>query len=326
MVKPTIRHYRSGDERAVVELWNWACPKDPIDMSVFVRRVLADPNFDPEGLILAESEGRLTGVLLALVRKLPLSGSDLEPDNGWITAFFTHPEYRRQGVAADMLAAADAFFRARGRKRVFFSSYAPNYFIPGVDPVAYPDGRRWLEKAGFRVLYSPVAMDKNLVGYEYPEDVRALEQARQAEGYTFEFLTPSHLHAVIRFNDELFNPDWARAIREAVAHGCPLERVLIARRDDRIAGFCMYGAYDGVAERFGPFGVDPELRGTGLGKILLYKCLHVMRAAGLHNAWFLWTGETSPAGKLYLRAGFEVTRRFDVMCRDLDAAAVPARS
>jgi mycothiol synthase len=312
-----LRPYRGGDEAAIVSLWNLACPRDPISLEVFTRRVLVDPNFDPEGLLLAVDGERIMGVLLAMVRRLPLTGSDLEPETGWITAFMVHPDAQRQGIGSRLLEAAADFFQRRGRKHVFFASYAPGYFVPGIDGDWYPGGKACLSKHGFTVQYSPVAMDKNLVGYCYPDDVRALEQTRTAEGYAFEPLTPPYVAQLIRFNEEAFNPDWARAIRDAIAQGVPLEHVLIARRGDRVVGFCMYGAYDGIGERFGPFGVDPEERGTGLGKILLYKCLHTMRAKGLHNAWFLWTGETSPAGHLYQRAGFTVTRRFDVMKKTL---------
>lgn len=288
-----------------------------MSMEVFAKRVLVDPNFNPEGLIIYEQENKVLGFLLAIVRKLPLSGSDLEPENGWITAFFVAPSARGQGIATRMMEAASAFFLSQGRKRVYFSSYAPNYFVPGIDEYTYPAGKEWLVRQRFRVLYPAVAMDKNLVGYAYPEDVRQLETERIGEGYAFEPLTYSSLTDVIRMNDEVFNPDWARAIREAVMHDVPLDQVLIAKKGDEVVGFCMYGAYDGVGERFGPFGVHPGLRGSGIGKILLYKCLHVMRAKGLHNAWFLWTGETSTAGRLYTRAGFSVTRRFEIMVKEL---------
>ncbi len=65
------------------------------------------------------------------------------------------------------------------------------------------------------------------------------------------------------------------------------------------------------------FFVKPSLRGAGLGKILLYETLDLMRQRGSHGAWFLWTGEESPAGKLYRRAGFTITRRFNVMKKTL---------
>lgn len=241
----------------------------------------------------------------------------MEPENGWITAFFVHPDRMGVGIGQQMFRAADQFFQARSRRHIFFSSYAPNYFVPGIDATRYPRAKSFLEHQGFRVLYSPVAMDKNLVDYALPSDVIELEQARRREGYEFEPLSPKYLTQLIEMNDSKFNPDWARAVREAVANGIPFRQILIARQNEQVVGFCMYGAYDGVGERFGPFGVDDRLRGTGLGKILLYTCLGEMKANGLHSAWFLWTGETSPAGYLYQRAGFEVTRRFDVMRKQL---------
>lgn len=35
---------------------------------------------------------------------------------------------------------------------------------------------------------------------------------------------------------------------------------------------------------------------------------------GRQGAWFLWTGETTTAGLLYKKLGFQITRRFHV-CR-----------
>lgn len=312
-----IRTYQSGDEGKIVALWNIACPQDPITVSIFTRQVLVDPNFAPEGLIIAEEAGEVIGGTICIVRRLPLNGTDLEPENGWITAMFVHPSKQYRGVGTAMLKGAEEFFKNAGRQRVYFASYAPNYFVPGVDPNAYVGGRGFLEKMGFEVLDSPVAMDKNLVGYTIPKDVQDIVRKRTDEGYVFEFLTPSYVTSLIQFVQRQFNPDWTRAIRDFLHQGGSLDHILIARWNQNVVGFCMYGAYGTVGERFGPFGVDDSLRGTGLGKILLYQCLQVMRSQGLHNAWFLWTGETDAAGYLYHRAGFTVTRSFDVMVKQL---------
>src|SRR5690606_33832135 len=105
---------------------------------------------------------------------------------------------------------------------------------------------------------------------------------------------------VAEFASEKFNPDWGRAVREAVVAGLPWDQFFLAiAPSGRLVGFAMYGAYGGVQERFGPFGVDESERGKGIGKILLYQTLEAMRSRGLHGAWFLWTGRRSPAGRLY---------------------------
>lgn len=314
MSQVAIRNYRGGDEEAIVACWNRSCPKDGIDLSVWVRRVLCDANFDPEGLWVAEDDGRIVGFVYAVVRRVPMMGTDLEPANGWITAFGVDPDYRRRGIGSALFERALDFLRARGRRTVSFSDYAPNYFLPGLDRNTYPEGSAFLTALGFKVAYSCVAMDKNLVLFSVPDDVRAVQQEREREGYRFTFLSPARLAETIRFAHEAFHADWARAVREAVAAGVPYDQFLIAVNPaDRVVGFAMFGGYDGIQERFGPFGVAESERGRGIGKVLLYLSLERMRSKGLHGCWFLWTGERSPAGHLYKRAGFTVSRTFDIM-------------
>ncbi|MGG6314354.1 GNAT family N-acetyltransferase [Paenibacillus macerans] len=312
------RGYNPGDEPQIVALWNRTLLRDPATARRFRHLVLLDANFDPEGMRLAFDEaGKLIGCVYAVRRLLPMSGTELEPDHGWIPFFFVDPEAERQGIASRLLKEAETFLRGQGRKKVFFASYAPNYIVPGIDAAGYPKGAAFLLKSGFAVQYSAVAMDYSLVDHETPEEVVALKRQREGEGYTFQTAGDGDLVELIRFNLDCFNPDWARAIREGILQGLPLERILVARERGRLVGFCMHGGYEGVRERFGPFGVHPDQRGQGIGKILLHDCLRSMRAQALHGAWFLWTGEQSPAGYLYKQAGFSITRSFDIMVKDL---------
>ncbi|MEW1838831.1 GNAT family N-acetyltransferase [Nonomuraea angiospora] len=305
----TVRAFASGDEVSLVDAWNRSMPADPATSSWFRDCVLLDPNFDPEGLRVAVSGGRVVGCAYAVRRLTPLApGTDLEPDTGWIPFFFVVPEHRGGGLGRRLVGEAVAFLEQAGRTKVDFSSYTPNYVLPGADAELYPDGYRLLNGLGFRTLYSPVAMDRTLVGYVTPDDVRELRAERESEGYAFRSPTDGELPELIRFAADAFNPDWGEAIRQ---HRDP-KRVIIAKKD-QIVGFALYAAYRGIPERFGPFGVDPEQRGTGLGKILLHLTMTMMRAEGLHSSWFLWTGEASPAGRLYTKAGYEITRRFHVM-------------
>ncbi|MET9248510.1 GNAT family N-acetyltransferase [Nonomuraea sp. NPDC003709] len=305
----TVRAFASGDEVSLVDAWNRSMPADPATSAWFRDCVLLDPNFDPEGLRVAVSDGRVVGCAYGVRRLTPLApGTDLEPDTGWIPFFFVGPEHRGGGLGRRLVGEALAFLERAGRTKVDFSSYTPNYVLPGADSELYPDGYRLLNGLGFRTLYSPVAMDRTLVGYVTPDEVRELRAERESEGYAFRNPTDGELPELIRFAADAFNPDWGEAIR---LHRDP-RRMVIAKKD-QIMGFALYAAYRGIPERFGPFGVDPEQRGTGLGKILLHLTMTMMRAEGLHSSWFLWTGEASPAGRLYTKAGYQITRRFHVM-------------
>ncbi|MFI6321678.1 GNAT family N-acetyltransferase [Nonomuraea sp. NPDC050556] len=309
MTRVAVRGFVPGDELSLIEAWNRSMPGDPTTAAWFRDCVLLDPNFDPDGLRVAVVGGRVVGCAYAVRRLTPLApGTDLEPEAGWIPFFFVEPAQRGGGLGRRLLREALAFLTGEGRTRVDFASYTPNYVLPGVDPELYPEAVKVLGDLGFATLYAPVAMDRRLVGYVTPDDVRQLQIKREEEGYEVRSPLDGELPELIRFAANVFNPDWGEAIRKFRDNG----RLVIARRG-AIVGFAAYGAYRGIPERFGPFGVDPRERGTGLGKILLHHTMTRMRAEGLHSSWFLWTGEDSPAAHLYTKAGYSVTRRFHVM-------------
>lgn len=308
-----IRGYLPGDERAVQALWNRCLPADPITADRFVTQILLDVNFDPQGFAVAESEGHVVGFLLALTRDTPMQGLDNDPDDGWITVFFVDPACRRQGIGQALLDHGCRHIAAKGRRWVSISPYAPNYFWPGVDGTRYPEAIAFLQKNAFETIESPVSMTASLIGFGIPETVRELQRRREAEGYAFGTLQDDQIVGVLDFTTQHFSADWARALREALLRGVPRQRVLTVARDATVVGFCLYGGYDRVVERFGPFGVHPDLRRIGLGRLLLYQCLEQMHGNGLQNAWFLWTGLDDPAGHLYESAGFRVSRAYTVV-------------
>lgn len=311
------RSYRTGDADELIALWNRCQPRDPVTYDWFCDYVLLDPNFDPAGLQIAVDGDAIVGCAHAVRRLTPAAGTELDSDTGWIPFLFVAPEARGRGIGGELIDRAEAFLVGHGRSIIDFACYTPNYFAPGVDPETYPECAKLLEHKGFTVRSSPVAMDVSLVGYAVPDNVAELRRVRESEGYRFGVPRRDELPDVIEFAARVFSPDWGECIRDGALAGRPMDHFLVAWQEGRVVGFCMYGAYRGIRERFGPFGVDPDQRGTGLGKILLYECMAQMRANGLHTAWFLWTGEQSPAGHLYYRAGFQVTRRYDVLRKTL---------
>lgn len=314
MTKLSLTGFRVGCGAALVESWCRSLPADPMTARRFRDLVLLDPNFDPDGLRLAWRDGELVGAAYAVRRRVPLDGADLEPERGWIPFFFVDPRHRGAGVGRELVGDALAWLRGHGCREAHFASYTPNYVLPGLDREAYPAAAALLDGLGFRTLYQAAAMDRSLVGYAPPE--RATERADELRGKGYEFGTPSadDLVDLVPLARDEFNPDWGRAIREAVVGGLPLERIVVVREPGgALVGWAMFGTYEGIVERFGPFGVLSDRRGLGLGEVLLHLSLARMRAAGAHSAWFLWTGERSPAGHLYRKAGFATTRLFDVL-------------
>ncbi len=308
----TYRTYRAGDESALLQLWNETMPLDPLSKMRFRRLVLLDPNFDPQGMQLAFDSEQLIGCVYAVRRLVPMLGSDLEQDKGWIPFFFVALNMQRKGIGRELMERALQFLKETNRNTVFFAAYAPNYILPGIDEQTYPNAVHFLKQLGFSSLYSPVAMDLRLQEFHPSPQLASLKKIRETEGYSFSCCHNEDIYPLIQFATD-YNSDWGRAIREGFMQAVSLRQVLIVKREKKIVGFCLYGGYEGVRERFGPFGVDDREQGKGLGAVLLHECLQQMKQDSLHGAWFLWTSETSAAGKLYKRFGFKITRRFHVM-------------
>jgi GNAT superfamily N-acetyltransferase len=315
----TLRTFAPGDTRAVAEAWIAAAPQDGMTELRLRDLVLLDRNFDADGLFVAEQAGRVVGSAYAVRRLVAHHGDDLEPGTGWLPYFFVVPAARGAGLGRRLVQAALDWLRAQGAREVFFSNYTPNYVLPGLDTARYPAAQRLLTSLGFAEVERPSAMDRSLIGYQMPEDVRARVAELRAEGWHLGTPTNDDLVPLIRIAGEAFSSDWARAIREGVLSGMPLERIVIARTPGgEVLGWAMHGTYESVIERFGPFGVLPASRGTGLGKVLLHLTLERMTALGAHSAWFLWADEGSTASKLYERTGFRATRTFAILRATLD--------
>lgn len=311
---PAIRTFRPGDGSRLARAWTAAAPGDGITASRFRDLFLLDRNFEASGLLVAEAAGEVVGSAYAVRRRIAFDGDDLEQASGWIPYLFVVPGYRRAGVGRELLTRATAWLAERGATTAFFSPYTPNYFLPGLDEARYPEAARLFASAGFTTQYQAVAMTRSLDDYAMPDDIRARAEQLVGQGWAIGSPSDDDLVDLIELAGAHFNPDWGRAIREEAVRGLPLERIIAARDPHgTMLGWAMHGAYENAIDRFGPFGVLESSRGTGLGKLLLHLTLERMRAAGAHNAWFLWTDEESPAGHLYRKTGFTTTRTFSIL-------------
>jgi len=310
------RHYRGGDEEALVACWNKALPKDQLSTARFVSTTLLDANFDERGLIEAwDDDGDLCGFVFAVA-----AGDG----DGYITMLAVGPNSRRRGTGRALVSRAEAFLTGKRCWRVLVSPYAAGYYYPGVFVDSYQGGPELFEACGYRRLATVVAMDLSLAGYEVPEHAQADRARLEAEGWRFGPPSLAYYTRLVSFC-ATFSNDWASLVRAILRSGEPgrNEQAQVATLGDRVGGFAAFGAFAGCADRFGPFGVAPEFRGRGLGNVLLHETLREMASRSHHCAWFLWTGEEDAAFRLYQRAGFEVTRRFAIYERQL-AERAPA--
>jgi GNAT superfamily N-acetyltransferase len=276
--------------------------------------VLLDLNFNPEGLLVCQVEGELVGFLLSIQRQVPLYNQGLEPELGWITAFGVHPDHHRRGIGTCLFQAAVDRLRQTGRARILISPYTPNYFIPGIDVNGYPEAKEFLAKLGWKTLYQPISMQADLNGFQIPATIMEVERRLTQKGITIRPIEPGDIPGLFPFIQKHFGWDWVRFAQEYLLerYGHRSDHVvfLVALKGDEIIGYCQQRG-----ERFGPFGVLPEMRHKGIGRVLLFRCLAEMASRSIHCAWFLWTSED--AARLYMLAGFEKARQFAVLEKSL---------
>lgn len=310
----TIRPFKGQDEPALLDLWNASMTHDHINPAVFRTKVLLDLNFNPEGLLVSESGGRLVGFVLSLARQVPQFLDGLQPEQAWITAFGVHPDFRGQGIGTALFDQALNRLAGLGKKTVTIAPYTPNYFVPGIDMAAYPHSIEFLKSRGWQVVSEPISMRVETTGYQIPEDIRTREKALAEEGYEVRPVTSADLPELMGFIAEHFGWDWVRHAQdyllELFGPGSDQICFLVATQNGKIVGYCQQRR-----ERFGPFGVNPNLRSKGVGRVLLFRCLSEMLSKGFHSAWFLWTGRD--AARLYSIAGFKEVRQFAVMKKTL---------
>ena len=311
-----IRPYHGTDEPELLDVWNASMTADKVSETIFRTKVLLDPNFTPDNLLVAIEEDRVVGFVLAVTRQAPLFLQGLEPDKAWITAFGVLPQYRRRGIGTVLLQQTLERLRVQGRSTVAISPYVPNYFAPGVDIDAYAEANALLDKLGFEVIEQPISMGVDLSGFQIPADVLALERRREAEdGVTIRPVSAADLPELMPFIVRHFGWDWFRHAQDYLldlfgGHNPHHVCFLVARQHGVIVGYCQQRL-----ERFGPFGIDPAYRNLGIGRLLLFRCLYTMSTRHTYFAYFLWTGDD--AARLYALAGFKQRRAYRILQKTL---------
>jgi mycothiol synthase len=311
-----IRPYRGADEAQVLDVWRAAMFADVISNPIFHTKVLLDPNFLPENMPVAVEDSRVVGFALAITRQVPLFLQGLEPESAWITAFGVHPDTQRRGIGTALFSYVRERLQAEGRKSIEIAPYVPNYFVPGVDFNVYPGTIAFLETQGFQVQSNAISMGVDLSGYQIPAEILELEARREREdGLTIRPVTSADLPDLMPFIVKHFGWDWFRHAQEYLLElfgGRNPEQVccMVARQHGVVVGYCQQRL-----ERFGPLGVDPNVRNLGIGRLLLFRCLAMMSARQNYFAYFLWTGED--AARLYSLAGFKRRREFTLFRAEL---------
>ena len=241
-----VRPYEPSDEAALIRVWNLVLHADPIDAVWWRRRVLLDPNFAPDGCLVVEGHGAVRGFLLSLTRRVPFFGEELQPEQGWITAFGIEPDWQGFGLGRALLDGALDRLRWLGCRTVTVGPYLPNYVTPGIDVTAYGRAINFLLRHGFEIVENPLDLQAGLASLRMPGDLAAIAERLQHEGIEVRPVAPTDIVPLLDFVRRHFSWDWHRGAREALAalfagdpRGVGMQ-VALHRDSDAVLGYAQH--------------------------------------------------------------------------------------
>ncbi|MFC4146518.1 GNAT family N-acetyltransferase [Micromonospora mangrovi] len=267
---------------AVVELCRRALdlPEDAAEASAMVETLAVRAAADrPVVLVGAARGGELVGVLI---------GSVAQSDRrlGHVDLVAVAPAERRRGVGRALLAEAERRLAGLGAVELLLAGNPPYYAWPGID-VRYTPAVCAALRLGYRQDRTAWNMTAELAaGSAALRPTDAAERRLADQGVTVRRAEPADLPALAAFARSAFGGSWDGELAGSL--GRPDAGAHLAERDGELLGFAAYGS--SRPSWFGPMGTAPAAEGSGIGGVLLRRCLRDQAAAGHGSAQIGWVG------------------------------------
>ncbi len=300
-----IRPLEPDDVDRVAALLDASMAHDSVTPAWVSEKTAGDPDYDPRVTLCASDGGALVGFAQGIVR--PRN----EQPSGCIKWFATAEGARGGGVATTLFDKIERAMYRKGVRTVSIASLPPNYTMPGLDP-RYTDAYVFLERRGYRKTSETFNMTCNLGERNW--DTRAGEERLRSNGISVRRAVRSDLSRV-RDHMMAHFPGWMPEAAACFVRSPISLHIAVSGKEERVVGFSAYDACNHGMGWFGPMGSDPEMRGRGIGTVLLHLCLFDLRAQGHSEAVIPWVG---PLSFYYRQCGAVVSRVFWQMAKRLD--------
>ena len=253
---------------------------DQLNEALVDEKIYNDPDFDPENCLVWEENGTIAGFLLGVIREI--RGEKL----GYIKLISVLQPYRRKGIANQLLARFEQILKSGGVGKLRIYDVPLNYFMPGVDP-RYTPAVCFALKNGFKHLADAVNMEVRL-----DQDFEVSTEIETVKKHSIEIRRASLTDRddLLEFIDQPWAL-WKNEIEMAFKSN-PVS-IHIALKEGKVMAFSAYEGNNRGTGWFGPMGTHPDLRGLGIGTILLKLCLGDMKRAGYKKSIIPWVGPIS---------------------------------
>jgi ribosomal protein S18 acetylase RimI-like enzyme len=275
-VQLPIRTYRQDDLEALVDFMNSNHEFDKFSEALLQEKLTGDPHWDDQKALICHDDGKILGFMQGVIRDI--RGTRF----GYIKLMAVKNGFRRQGVARAMFQLLESRFRDERVEIIRIYDVPLNYFMPGIDP-RYTPAVCFAMAMGFQRFGDTLNMNVNLMSADW--ETHQEEHGLKKLGIVIGRPLPEQLDEVLHF----VGTDWQLWEHEVrVAFNDDPPAVHVAWLNGKIKAFSAYNGNNKGTGWFGPMGTHPDLRGKGIGSILLKRCLADMKTLGHKSAIIPW--------------------------------------
>jgi len=258
---------------------NWEL--DTINESLLEEKLNGDPGWDPQLTFLCRKEESITGFMQGVIRDI--QGTRY----GYIKLMAVEKAYRRQGIARAMYMKLEKAFHKLNVEIVRIYDVPLNYWMPGIDP-GYTPAICFAQNMGFEQFGESFNMKVDLQDSDW--ETIEQEEELKSEKVIVKRADAADKQGILKFISEEWIL-WSNEVEVALKDNPP--SMHIALLDGKIKAFSAHNANNKGTGWFGPMGTHPDMRGKGIGAILLKRCLKDMKQQGLKHSIIPWVGPLS---------------------------------
>ncbi len=273
-----LRKFTEDDLPSMLSLSNQYMEYDQLTEVLLREKIQEDPNYDPELVFVYEKDGEMIGYIAGTTREIR------EEKIGYIKLMVVATPHRRQGYGTELYQALENKFKMLDMQKIRVYDVPFNYFMPGIDP-RYTPALSFFETMGFKRFADTSNMTVDLQGQSF--DTQEEENQLVNEGIEIRRANYEDREALLEFIREHFEL-WQTEVLNAY-NSLPIA-IHIALLNGQIKAFSAHNGNNFGTGWFGPMGTHPDLRGKGIGGILLKRCLQDMKDWGLEKSVIPWVG------------------------------------
>ena len=277
-MKYPLRQFQKSDLAALAGFLNTNLEFDSLSEDLLEDKLSGDPFWDPQKALLCHEGSQIIGFMQGVIR-------DIRGQRyGYIKLMAVAQQCRRQGIASALYQQLEKQFIEDHVDIVRIYDVPLNYFMPGIDP-RYTEALCFAMRNGFERFGDTSNLIVDLQSADW--DTREEEQKLAKSGIEIKRPALTEKQQIQNF----VRQDWALWTHEVeMAFRDDPPSIHVAYLNSQIKAFSAHNGNNKGTGWFGPMGTHADLRGKGIGSILLKRCLKDMKDAGQPHSIIPWVG------------------------------------